>query len=156
MWISGVAAPRSSGTGRRPPHSPETETQTPASRPQSSGPADPPPGAPPTIDTTETLTSLAPQASPSTLTSTPSPSTVPTASTTPSVPSRYSAAFWMARSALASEIFITDVTVNLQTVTIRECRTERGFFKTRDGQMQRLADVTWHGYYSDDPPDSPL
>ena len=30
------------------------------------------------------------------------------------------------------QVFITDVTVNLETVTIRECKTERGFFKARD------------------------
>lgn len=29
------------------------------------------------------------------------------------------------------QVFITDVTVNLETVTIRECKTERGFFKPR-------------------------
>lgn len=29
------------------------------------------------------------------------------------------------------QVFITDVTVNLETVTIRECKTERGFFKSR-------------------------
>lgn len=30
------------------------------------------------------------------------------------------------------QVFITDVTVNLETVTIRECKTERGFFRERD------------------------
>lgn len=38
------------------------------------------------------------------------------------------------------QIVITDVTVNLETVTIRECKTERGFFRERD--MKSSGDVT--------------
>lgn len=39
---------------------------------------------------------------------------------------------WLPKSQSTSDqVFITDVTVNLETVTIRECKTERGFFKTR-------------------------
>ncbi|CAG9585659.1 unnamed protein product [Danaus chrysippus] len=57
----------------------------------------------------------------------------------PPPPPRRGAAYWMARSPVADQIFITDVTVNLQTVTIRECRTEKGFFKTRE---HRPLDIT--------------
>jgi hypothetical protein len=39
---------------------------------------------------------------------------------------------WLPKSQSTSDqVFITDVTVNLETVTIRECKTERGFFKSR-------------------------
>ncbi|XP_018023425.1 chromobox protein homolog 2-like isoform X2 [Hyalella azteca] len=38
--------------------------------------------------------------------------------------------YWYQRNPLADEIFITDVTANLITVTIRECKTKDGFFKT--------------------------
>ncbi|KAL5291537.1 CBX8 family protein [Megaselia abdita] len=33
---------------------------------------------------------------------------------------------------ISDKVVITDVTVNLKTVTIRECKTEQGFFKERD------------------------
>ncbi|XP_022905401.1 polycomb group protein Pc [Onthophagus taurus] len=36
--------------------------------------------------------------------------------------------YWLARNPLADQVFITDVTVNLNTVTIRECKTGKGFF----------------------------
>ncbi|XP_039437383.1 polycomb group protein Pc [Culex pipiens pallens] len=39
---------------------------------------------------------------------------------------------WLPRAQVTDQVFITDVTVNLETVTIRECKTERGFFKARD------------------------
>lgn len=40
---------------------------------------------------------------------------------------------WLPKAQSTSDqVFITDVTVNLETVTIRECKTERGFFKSRD------------------------
>ncbi|KAJ6632883.1 Pupal cuticle protein [Pseudolycoriella hygida] len=39
---------------------------------------------------------------------------------------------WFPSARVSDQIFITDVTVNLETVTIRECKTERGFFRTRD------------------------
>ncbi|KAL0272680.1 UNVERIFIED_CONTAM: hypothetical protein PYX00_005555 [Menopon gallinae] len=45
--------------------------------------------------------------------------------------------YWRARNPVADEIFITDVTVNLKTVTIRECKTEKGFFKERDHKEQK-------------------
>lgn len=45
--------------------------------------------------------------------------------------------YWRARNPIADQIFITDVTVNLQTVTIRECKTEKGFFKERDHKEQK-------------------
>ena len=38
--------------------------------------------------------------------------------------------YWYRRNPLANEIFITDVTANTVTVTIRECKTMAGFFKT--------------------------
>ncbi|KAK6638129.1 hypothetical protein RUM44_008554 [Polyplax serrata] len=45
--------------------------------------------------------------------------------------------YWRNRNPVADQIFITDVTVNLQTVTIRECKTEKGFFKERDHKEQK-------------------
>lgn len=39
--------------------------------------------------------------------------------------------YWRTRNPVADDIFITDVTVNLSTVTIRECKTEKGFFRER-------------------------
>lgn len=41
--------------------------------------------------------------------------------------------YWRRRSPMADKIFITDVTVDLNTVTIRECATEKGFFRERSG-----------------------
>jgi len=38
--------------------------------------------------------------------------------------------YWLARNPVVDSVFITDVTVNLNTVTIRECKTEKGFFKS--------------------------
>lgn len=38
---------------------------------------------------------------------------------------------WLPKARRAEQIFITDVTVNLETVTIRECKTEQGFFRDR-------------------------
>lgn len=44
---------------------------------------------------------------------------------------------WLPKTQSTSDqVFITDVTVNLETVTIRECKTERGFFKSRQ-EMER-------------------
>lgn len=40
--------------------------------------------------------------------------------------------YWLSRNPVADQVFITDVTVNLKTVTIRECKTEKGFFKERE------------------------
>ncbi|XP_044733318.1 polycomb group protein Pc [Chrysoperla carnea] len=39
--------------------------------------------------------------------------------------------YWLARNPVADQVFITDVTVNTETVTIRECKTEKGFFRDR-------------------------
>lgn len=39
---------------------------------------------------------------------------------------------WLPKARKHDQVFITDVTVNLETVTIRECKTERGFFRERD------------------------
>lgn len=46
-------------------------------------------------------------------------------------PSHPGSDYWFARNPVADQVFITDVTVNLKTVTIRECKTEKGFFKDR-------------------------
>ncbi|KAI4461647.1 polycomb group protein pc [Holotrichia oblita] len=43
--------------------------------------------------------------------------------------------YWLARNPVADQVFITDVTVNLKTVTIRECKTEKGFFKDREDNI---------------------
>ncbi|XP_015111409.1 polycomb group protein Pc [Diachasma alloeum] len=40
--------------------------------------------------------------------------------------------YWHSITPVADQVFITDVTVNLKTVTIRECKTEKGFFRERD------------------------
>lgn len=40
--------------------------------------------------------------------------------------------YWKALNPVADQVFITDVTVNLETVTIRECKTEKGFFRDKD------------------------
>ncbi|CAH2003320.1 unnamed protein product [Acanthoscelides obtectus] len=47
--------------------------------------------------------------------------------------------YWLARNPVADQVFITDVTVNLKTVTIRECKTEKGFFKERDAAAAAAA-----------------
>ncbi|CAG9760078.1 unnamed protein product [Ceutorhynchus assimilis] len=39
--------------------------------------------------------------------------------------------YWLARNPVANQVFITDVSVNSKSVTIRECKTEKGFFKDR-------------------------
>ncbi|KAH9644067.1 hypothetical protein HF086_009780 [Spodoptera exigua] len=131
-----AAAPR---TGpRRAPHSPEeadahtppererrTETQPTATAPAEPKGAQPPPPVEPQPEEEEDSWGDAPVA-------------VPAPPPAPVAPRR-GAAYWMARSPVADQIFITDVTVNLQTVTIRECRTEKGFFRSRE---QRPLDVT--------------
>ncbi|XP_060800306.1 polycomb group protein Pc [Amyelois transitella] len=127
-----AAAPR---TGpRRAPHSPEeadahipaererrTDTQPTATAPAEPKGARPPPPAPQPED--EDSWGETPVVAPP----------------PPPEPPRRGAAYWMSRSPVADQIFITDVTVNFQTVTIRECRTERGFFRARE---TRPLDVT--------------
>ncbi|XP_063854041.1 chromobox protein homolog 2-like [Scylla paramamosain] len=44
--------------------------------------------------------------------------------------------YWYQRNPLADEIFITDVTANLITVTIRECKKRQGFFKDNTDENQ--------------------
>ncbi|KAI5638556.1 hypothetical protein NE865_08873 [Phthorimaea operculella] len=131
-----AAAPR---TGpRRAPHSPEeadahtppererrTDTQptaTAPAEPKGARPAPPPPA--PQQPEDEDSWGEAP---------------VAVAPPPPPAQPRRGASFWLARSPVADQIFITDVTVNLQTVTIRECRTEKGFFRSRE---PRPLDVT--------------
>ncbi|XP_058982328.1 polycomb group protein Pc-like [Musca domestica] len=47
----------------------------------------------------------------------------------PALPPR----FWLpSKCNISNKVVITDVTVNYETVTIRECKTERGFFRERD------------------------
>ncbi|XP_061712069.1 polycomb group protein Pc [Cydia pomonella] len=124
-----AAAPK---TGqRRVPHSPEeADAHTPPERerrtqtqPEAKAPAEPKGARPPPPAPQEDEDSWS----------------EPAAVAAPVPQPRRGAAFWMARSPVADQIFITDVTVNLQTVTIRECRTERGFFRARES---RPLDVT--------------
>ncbi|XP_049866982.1 chromobox protein homolog 7 [Pectinophora gossypiella] len=130
-----AAAPRSGP--RRPPHSPEeadahtppererrTDSQPAAAAPAEPKGARPPPPAPQPED--EDSWGEPPQ-----------PTTAPPPPPPP--PPRRGVAYWLSRSPVADQIFITDVTVNLQTVTIRECRTEKGFFRARE---PRPLDVT--------------
>ncbi|XP_066246879.1 polycomb group protein Pc-like isoform X1 [Euwallacea similis] len=49
--------------------------------------------------------------------------------------------FWLSRNPVADQVFITDVTVNLKTVTIRECKTGKGFFKEWEDGQERSKDV---------------
>lgn len=44
--------------------------------------------------------------------------------------------YWRKKNPLADKIFITDVTVDLNTVTIRECATEKGFFRERPNGIE--------------------
>lgn len=130
----GGAAPKS-GAGRKPPHSPEVDTQTPASRPQSSTPGDLPNGD--ILSTTTPITQLKEEKIVETHKE---PITKPILPPRPVCIPR-TAAYWLAKSKLASQIFITDVTVNMETITIKECKTEKGFFRPRDCQQQ-ATDVT--------------
>lgn len=57
---------------------------------------------------------------------------VPPPSLTAAFLSNPGAEYWHNRNPVADQVFITDVTVNLKTVTIRECKTEKGFFRNRD------------------------
>nr|XP_018909501.1 PREDICTED: polycomb group protein Pc-like isoform X1 [Bemisia tabaci] len=47
--------------------------------------------------------------------------------------------YWRSKNPVADEVFITDVTVNLSTVTIRECKTQKGFFRQRDDKFNNTA-----------------
>ena len=49
--------------------------------------------------------------------------------------------YWLARNPVADQVFITDVTVNSETVTIRECKTEKGFFKEREMNQVKCGDT---------------
>lgn len=40
--------------------------------------------------------------------------------------------YWHKQNPVVDQIFITDVTANLVTVTVRECKTMNGFFRDRD------------------------
>lgn len=39
--------------------------------------------------------------------------------------------YWKTKNPVVDKVFITDVMVDLNTVTIRECSTEKGFFRER-------------------------
>lgn len=47
------------------------------------------------------------------------------------------ARLWLPPALPSEQVFITDVTVNLETVTIRECKSSSGFFKSRDMEQQQ-------------------
>uniref|UniRef100_A0A2R5L4D8 Chromo domain-containing protein n=1 Tax=Ornithodoros turicata TaxID=34597 RepID=A0A2R5L4D8_9ACAR len=49
--------------------------------------------------------------------------------------------FWQKQSPVVDQIFITDVTANLVTVTVRECRTQAGFFKDRGDEKPTHKDI---------------
>lgn len=54
-------------------------------------------------------------------------------SLTPLSPQALPPRFWLpSKCNISDKVVITDVTVNFETVTIRECKTERGFFRERD------------------------
>lgn len=44
---------------------------------------------------------------------------------------------WLPKCHLSDQIFITDVTINSETATIRECKTEKGFFKVRNSMTSQ-------------------
>ncbi|KAI9562836.1 hypothetical protein GHT06_010291 [Daphnia sinensis] len=48
--------------------------------------------------------------------------------------------YWHRKNPLVDQIFITDVTVNMMTVTIRECKTVSGFFRHRPNGASGSAD----------------
>lgn len=50
----------------------------------------------------------------------------------PMSPKTVAPRLWLPKNRNTDQVFITDVTVNLQTVTIRECKTEQGFFRERE------------------------
>ncbi|XP_011195637.1 polycomb group protein Pc [Zeugodacus cucurbitae] len=51
----------------------------------------------------------------------------------PHSPKALPPSFWLpSKCNISDKVVITDVTVNLETVTIRECKTERGFFRERE------------------------
>ncbi|XP_045542900.1 chromobox protein homolog 7 [Papilio machaon] len=138
-----AAAPR---TGpRRPPHSPEeADAHTPPERERRADRTDTQPTAAAPAEPRGARPHPHPHLPPATpLTAPPAvPPAAPLededswgegeAAAAPAPPPRRGAAFWLSRSPVADQIFITDVTVNLQTVTIRECRTEKGFFRARE------------------------
>ncbi|XP_066248258.1 polycomb group protein Pc-like isoform X1 [Euwallacea similis] len=49
--------------------------------------------------------------------------------------------YWLARNPVANQVFITDVSVNSKSVTIRECKTEKGFFKDREGKSEEPSGI---------------
>lgn len=65
---------------------------------------------------------------------TPPPSTVtpPPKPSTPQSPEVAPPRLWLPKCHVTDQIFITDVTVNSETATIRECKTEKGFFRERN------------------------
>lgn len=50
----------------------------------------------------------------------------------PMSPKTVAPRLWLPKNRNTDQVFITDVTVNLQTVTIRECKTGEGFFRERE------------------------
>uniref|UniRef100_T1JG96 Chromo domain-containing protein n=1 Tax=Strigamia maritima TaxID=126957 RepID=T1JG96_STRMM len=45
--------------------------------------------------------------------------------------------YWHKQSPMVDQIFITDVTANLVTVTVRECKTRLGFFRDRGNEVDK-------------------
>lgn len=114
---SSVTAP-----AKTAPLSPET----PASHPESDTPPEVPIVTPPRVDVVPD-NQVQPQDEEHKISETVN-NNIPVHPVSPRAPPR----LWFPSARVCDQIFITDVTVNLETVTIRECKTERGFFRTRD------------------------
>lgn len=113
---SSVTAP-----ARSAPLSPET----PASHPESDTPPEVPMVTPPRVDVPDNK--VQPHDDDHKISENVN-NNIPVHPVSPRAPPR----LWFPSARVCDQIFITDVTVNLETVTIRECKTERGFFRTRD------------------------
>lgn len=144
--VAEAAAPRTTGP-RRAPHSPEEadahipherERRTDTQPTATATPAEPKGARPPPPPATDSH-SAAPEAAPQLDDEDDWEEATAVLSPPPAPAPRRPATYWLNRVPVADQVFITDVTVNLQTVTIRECRTERGFFRSRDA---RPMDVT--------------
>lgn len=124
-----VATPEHNKQPVLAPLSPET----PASRPESDTPAvEQPPIPSPANENGEAAAQLDPTA--------PSAAKKANLNVVPELPPHHippvsprtaAPRLWLPKARRAEHVFITDVTVNLETVTIRECKTEQGFFRDR-------------------------
>ncbi|RWS14775.1 nucleolin-like protein [Dinothrombium tinctorium] len=50
--------------------------------------------------------------------------------------------FWKKQNKLVDQILITDVTANDMTITVRECKTQHGFFRERASEKKSIAVAT--------------